>query len=287
VHGDAAARTNGSCGDPRRDAGVPKGFRCPLNAGFLTTACAPYPSRAAANAAVARFRSCADPRARGRLASELFLRHGHLVRRTLRRFCARSRCYPGGCLVEDLVGAAYPVFRRVLEEYDAAAGLDFVGYASQRLYWGLEHVHRRLERERRRASGIAGAAGAFAPSGERPGSDGAPERIEDRLLDRIVTQRLLAALRPEDRWLLTRHVAGYTYEELAPALAATPAALRKRVQRLLARLRRLADPGANGGSPRAAAREATAPRPPALRAKVLLDLSSPAPTSAAARSPRR
>lgn len=192
----------------------------------------PFASHEAANAAVARYRSCRQPEARGRLANDLFLRHLRLVRKTLARFCSRSRCYPGACLVEDLVGETYPLFRRALDEYEPSFGLDFVGFASRRLYWGLERTARSLNRAAR------------LPSRHTLPDPSAPWfATEERALNTLLARQLLARLDAKDAALVAlRYAGGYTCRELADSDGMTAAALRKRLERVRGRLRGFATP---------------------------------------------
>jgi RNA polymerase sigma factor (sigma-70 family) len=156
-------------------------------------------------------------------ATRLYQRHLPLVRKTLSRFCSSSRCYPGGCAIEDLVGESYLAFRQALESYDPTYGVDFLGYVGQRLYWALEHRARHWRRGQ--------SVPLDAPELE------AADREEERLLNRVLARQALAALGAADADLLTAHVAGHTDRELAAAAGISPAAVRKRLERLRRRVR--------------------------------------------------
>ncbi len=95
-------------------------FQCPLRGSCFAPAGLPFPSSHATNEAVTRYKSCDWAPVRRRRADQLYLRHLPLVGKTLARFCQRSRCYPGGCLIEELVGETYPIFRQVLDDYDVS-----------------------------------------------------------------------------------------------------------------------------------------------------------------------
>jgi RNA polymerase sigma factor (sigma-70 family) len=177
---------------------------------------------AAANRAAAQLHACGSPATRERLANRLYERHLPLVRKTLSRFCARSRCYPGGCQVEDLVGESYLAFRQALDRYDPAYGVDFVGYLSQRLYWTLEH---RVRGQWNR------------PVRSHAADVEARDREEERALDRVMAADVLARLEAADADLLMRHAAGYTARELAEGAGVSGAAARKRLERIRRRAR--------------------------------------------------
>ncbi len=202
------------------------GFQCPLSGQCFQTPGLPFPSCQEANEAVARYRSAASVTARRRLANRLFLRHMLLVRKTLARFCWKSECFPGGCLVEELVGESYAIFRQALDDYEPSVGIDFLGYASRRLYWGLEHCARRHERALLRA-----------PPSEMADPPAPRYAEEDRHLDRLLARKLLACLDAGDATLMADHAAGYSCQELARAAGLSHAAVRKRLERLRARLR--------------------------------------------------
>jgi RNA polymerase sigma factor (sigma-70 family) len=145
-----------------------------------------------------------------------------LVRKTLARFCATSQCYPGGCQVEDLVGESYLAFRQALDRYDPAYGVDFVGYMSQRLYWLLEH-RARSQQDRALRFDVGDVA--------------ASDHEEEQALNRIWVEDVLARLDPADADLLVRDAAGHSDKELAAAVGVSPAAVRKRLERLRRRVR--------------------------------------------------
>lgn len=208
-------------------------FLCPLRGACFAAASHPFRSYAAANDAVARYQAAVTDSERYARARSMFRRCLPLVRKTLHRFChpfrAESRCYPGACLPEDLLGETYPLFRRALDEFDPSVGVDFLGYVSRRLYWGLEHRARRTEQARHEATGMD------------PDELSQPAE-ENRLLDRILIDELIARLDPEDADLITRYAAGHSCEELAQWAGISNAAVRKRLQRVRSRLRALAAP---------------------------------------------
>ncbi len=208
------------------------GFTCPLRGPCFSAARSPFSSYDACNRAVSSYLATTAEPQRHRIARELYLRFLPLVRKTLYRFCHRfrpaSRCYSGACLPEELLGDSYLAFLKALDEFDPARGVDFVGYASQRLYWYLEHRARRLERAHRRLE--------ISDRRDHPVS-GSEE--EDRLLDRLVAEQLLARLSPEDRALFRAYASGYRLRELAKENATSEQALRKRLERLRRRLRAL------------------------------------------------
>jgi RNA polymerase sigma factor (sigma-70 family) len=199
-----------------------RGFQCPLRGVCFATA-RPYASVHAANRAASRYHACSCPATRERHATRLYERHLPLVRKTLARFCRTSHCYPGGCAVEDLVGESYLAFRAALDAYDPAYGVDLLGYMSQRLYWALEHRARNLRNGR--------IVRLDAPEDERA------DREENRALSRVLARDVLATLDPADAELLTRHASGHTDRELAAGVGISPAAARKRLERLRRRVR--------------------------------------------------
>ena len=203
-------------------------FQCPLR-----VVCGkPFSSLRAVNGAVSRYKSCRPAAARRHQAGRLYLRHLPLVRKTLARFCPRSRCYPGGCLPEELVGETYPIFLQALEDFEPAVGVDFVGFFSQRLHWRLQHRARRLCRLHHRA-----------PPPQLMEEPAQQHDEEDRVLDRVMAHELLAHLAASDALLMARYAAGHTSAELAESLGISTAAVRKRLERLRARLRTLASAG--------------------------------------------
>ncbi len=101
--------------------------------------------------------------------------------------------------------------------------MDFLGYAAQRLWWGLRHEGRRL-RETLHTE--------LKPDDLPCGED------EAGILDRIVAGKLLAGLSGEDAALLRlRYVEGHSHRELATITDLSQAAVRKRIQRLRDRIR--------------------------------------------------
>ncbi len=207
-------------------------FTCPLRGPCFSAAASPFSSYAACNQAVSSYLAATTEAQRQFIARELYLRFLPLVRKTLHRFCHRfrpaSRCYSGACLPEELLGDTYLAFLEALDHFDPSRGVDFVGYASQRLYWYLEHRARRLERARRQLE--------VSDRRDYPVS-GSEE--EDRALDRLLAHDLLDKLSPEDRTLLRRYAAGYRLCELATQNATSEQALRKRLERIRRRLRAL------------------------------------------------
>ena len=196
-------------------------FECPLRSVCFAGA-RPFSSFRAANRAAARYHACTRPETREQHAARLYQRHLPLVRKTLARFCASSRCYPGGCQIEDLVGESYLAFREALDRYDPAYGVDFVGYLSQRLFWMLEH---RARHQRDRAFRLD--VGAISAS----------DHEEEQALNRVWAEDVLSRLDPADADLLVRDAAGHTDKELAAAVGISPAAVRKRLERLRRRAR--------------------------------------------------
>jgi RNA polymerase sigma factor (sigma-70 family) len=174
------------------------------------------------------------------MACQLYLRHLPLVRKSLLGFCSRSECCPGRCLNEELVGETFPVFLRALHEFNPERGVDFLGYVSQRLSWGMEHAAgRRLRACRREQSG---------DDLEQLPSE---ESAEERGLASVLVAQLLGRLTPEDAWLVEHHYAiGRPSRELAETLGLSDGAIRKRLERLRRRLRDFAS-GTPGVSPRA------------------------------------
>lgn len=207
------------------------GFACPLRGSCLASPLAPFGSYREGNEAVLGYQTAPEAD-RDVRAHELYARHLPLVRKTLHRFCHPfdhgSRCYAGACLPEDLVGETYPLFRAALDRYDAARGVDFVGYASRHLFWGLEHRARGLRRARRDVP-LAQAAAA-----EPPASLGT---VEERLLARVDARSLLGRLGRDDALLLGRAAAGHGSRELGRELGVSGAVIRKRLQRIRRRLR--------------------------------------------------
>jgi RNA polymerase sigma factor (sigma-70 family) len=207
-------------------------FQCPLCSSCYGAHGEPFPSYRAANEAVARYQSCTLAAERRRQADQLYLRYLPLVRKTLARVCLRSRCYPGVCIPEELMGETYPIFQQSLDDYDPSLGVDFVGYVSQRLRWGLQHCARRLEKTQ------------FRSPPPQVAEDPIPGHIEEeRVLDRVMAHDLLSRLGSSDALLIGRYAAGHSCGELAEAFGITSAAVRKRLERLRTRLRALAEAG--------------------------------------------
>lgn len=204
-------------------------FPCPLRGPCLRAARTRFRSFAGANWAVARYQVCAAEDRRDHFAHELFLRYLPLIRKTLARFCAWSRCYRGACLVEDLVGETYPLFRRALDRFRSPVGVDFVGYLTDRLYWGLEHEVRRIK-----GSPVVAETEAWPESGTS-GDE------ECRLHARILSEQLLDCLTAREAALVSDHVSGYTHRELAEAAGVSEVSVRKRLERARRRLREFAN----------------------------------------------
>lgn len=206
------------------------GFCCPLRGPCFPAAATPFPSIEACNRAVARFRAALTSHERHARARWIYRRCLPLVRKTLHRFChpyrPSSRCYPGGCLPEDLIGETYPIFWRTLNAYDPSVGVDFLGYLSWHLFWGLEHRARRLERRHEEMPRVEPAA-----------EEGPQQTAEDRLLDGMLVEDLIGRLEQADAELITRYATGHTCQELAAWAGISNAAVRKRLERLRARLR--------------------------------------------------
>lgn len=204
-------------------------FLCPLRGSCFTAAASPYPSYQACNNAVTRFQNARTPRERHARARAIYLRCLPLVRSTLHRFChpyrPGSRCYPGACLPEDLLGDSYPIFHRALNTWDSTVGVDFLGYVSQRLYWGLEHRARHLDRAR-----------CETPLTELT-ADPAFDAAEDRLLAAVTAEELVNRLDHDNAELLRRYASGYSSEELARWAGISRQAVRKRLERIRKRLR--------------------------------------------------
>ena len=203
------------------------GFECPLRRRCLGGG-TPFGSFHAANRAAGRYHACGCPDTREALAAELYGRFAPLVRKTLARFCGISRCYPGGCVPEDLIGESYLAFHQALERFDPAFGVDFVGYLSQRLYWALEHRVRDLGRR---------LVAQHEPDDVRASEE------EDVALTRVAAAEMFGRVTAVEAELLMQEAAGHTDRELASAAGVTPAAIRKRLERLRRRLRQ----GQRGG----------------------------------------
>lgn len=208
----------------------PLGFQCPLRGACFDSHPAPFASYAACNRAVAQYLESHNPAERRRLAAALYRRFLPLVRKTLHRFChpfrRSSRCYPGACLPEELVGESYLAFRKTLDQFDPNRGIDFVGYASRRLYWHLEHRARQLQQGRN-----------YLEISERRDHPTSAADEEERLLNRLLAQELVAKLTPSEAQLLEQHLAGHPLRELAERNGVSEVALRKRLERLRRKLK--------------------------------------------------
>jgi RNA polymerase sigma factor (sigma-70 family) len=207
---------------PGRSVPAASDFLCPLHRACLDEEQRPRTSIEALNTLVAEYQSCTEPDVRTEHARRLFLRCIPLVRKSLVRFCPFSQCYPGGCLPEELVGHTYVLFVQALDDYRPDNGHDFLGYAAQRLRWGLRHEARRLRK---------------APPAPPPDSDATVsmprEDEETRILDRISTENLLRGMSADNAALLRlRCEDGYSHRELATMTGLSPTAIRKRIQRL-------------------------------------------------------
>jgi RNA polymerase sigma factor (sigma-70 family) len=209
------------------------GFGCPLQGPCFSQATAGFSSYEAANQGVAGYLASATTEERDARAIVLFQGMLPLLRKTLRRFCpparAASRCDPGGCLPEDLVGESYLAFREVLDLYDPTRGVDFVGFATQRLYWNLEHRARPLERS------LAETAGGSLDNLL------ARENEEDLVLRSVVADDLLSRLERADAEILMQDACGYDCKEIAAGAGISATAVRKRIERARGKLRELGE----------------------------------------------
>lgn len=205
-------------------------FDCPLRAECLASGECPFPSCADVNRAVARYKSCRSSTTRRKQAYELYRLHLPLVRKTLARFCRTSECHPGECLAEELVGESYPVFCQLLDDYRPSLGIDFLGFASQRLFWRLSRCAQQLEQ--RIGVPTQSLSDWLTPS----------QPVDERLFDQLHVSQILSRLDPNDADVVTRLAAGYTYRELSDSMGVSGAALRKRVERARARAQTFAEP---------------------------------------------
>ena len=213
---------------PGRSVPAPSGFLCPLHRAGLDEDGLPHMSIRALNVLVAEYQSCTESDIREEHARRLFARCIPLVRKSLVRFCPFSQCHPGACLPEELVGHTYVVFVQALDDYRPDNGHDFLGFAVQRLWWGLRHEARRLRK---------------APPAPPPDSDAnvsmPREDGEARILDRVYIEQLLNGMSEDNAALLRlRFEDGYSHRELATMTGLSPAAVRKRIQRLREGVRR-------------------------------------------------
>ena len=197
------------------------GFECALRRRCLAGG-KPFGSFREANRAAALYHDCGCADTRAAFAARLYGRFAPLVRKTLARFCGVSRCYPGGCLPEDLVGESYLAFQQALERFEPRYGVDFVGYLSKRLYWALEHRVRGLRRR---------LVAQHETTDVRAGEE------EELRLTRVAVTEVLEQVTAAEAELLEREAAGHTDRELAAAAGVTPAAMRKRLERLRRRVR--------------------------------------------------
>jgi len=215
-------------GDKIAELSVPDalGFDCPLHGRCFTPMNDGFDSLPALNEAVVTYQALSAGDAKARRAQHLFGGCLPMIRKSLGRFCPYSRCYPGECLPRELLGETYVIFRRALDAYRPERGLDFLGFVSGRLRWGLRHELRRLRR-----SPPAAANDGLLHTGEVDG-------VEERVLARVWTERLLGELGESDANLLRgRYLRDLSHRELAAANGISRAAAQKRLERLRGRLR--------------------------------------------------
>ena len=209
---------------------APSEFQCPLHRACLSEENRLRLSIEALNALVAEYQSIEESEesdVKQEHARRLFARCIPLVRKSLVRFCPFSKCYPGACLPEELVGHTYVVFVQALDDYRPDNGHDFLGYAAQRLWWSLRHEARRLRK-----------APPAPPSHSEADVSLPPEDAEARILDRVFTEQLLTGMTEDNAALLRlRCEDGYSHRELATMTGLSSSAVRKRVQRLREGLR--------------------------------------------------
>ena len=207
----------------------PEAFLCPLMVECFGPTYKAYSSRVEANAAVQRYHANVCPDVRAQQAATLYLRHLPLVKKVLAKFCPQSECHPGVCLPHELLGDSFPIFQKALDQYDFSYGLDFLGYVNQRLRWGLR---------KRAVAHLRELDEAVPQDGSSEGSGW--EDVEDRLLDRVYARELLSRLEADEAELVRlRYGCGYSSKELAEEKGISPAALRKRFQRLRGRLQEM------------------------------------------------
>ncbi|GMR13562.1 MAG: hypothetical protein BMS9Abin29_1774 [Gemmatimonadota bacterium] len=219
-------------------------FRCPLRAACLARPEAPFETRSEANAAVEHYQACSCPVVKAKHAQNLYARHALLMRKALGCFCPQSACYPGGCLPEELLGDTYPIFLKILDAYRPSFGLDFLGYASQRVRWALQHRARGHDRADKRSR-------EEVQEGDHLHVD-----TEARVLDRVFADKLLGRLPLEDADLLRlKYGLGFSTKELAERFGVSGATLRKRCERARRRLNENENEasGGRGGAPSAEA----------------------------------
>lgn len=212
---------------PGRSVPAASEFLCPLHRACLEEEQRPRISIEELNSLVAAYQSCTESDVREERAHRIFARCIPLVRKSLVRFCPFSQCYPGACLPEELVGHTYVVLVQALDDYRPDRGPDFLGYAVQRLWWGLRHEARRLRK-----------ALPAPPPGSGADMSLPRENEETRILDRVYTEELLAGMSEDHAALLRlRCEDGYSHRELSKMTGLSSVAIRKRIQRLREGLR--------------------------------------------------
>lgn len=200
-------------------------FRCPLRAACFAQPEPPFKTRSEANGAVEHYQTSSCPVAKAKQAEDLYARHALLMRKVLAGFCPQSACYPGGCLPEELLGDTYPIFLKILDEYRPSFGLDFLGYASQRVRWALQHRVRGYDRADKRSMEEVQEGDDFQVD------------TESRVLDRVFADKLLGRLPLEDADLLRlKYGLGFSTKELSERFGVSGATLRKRCERARRRL---------------------------------------------------
>ena len=197
------------------------GFRCPLRAAcFFRVEASTFDTKSEAHAAVEEYQACQCPTVKAGQAEVLYIRHLLLMRKVLGGFCPQSACYPGACLPEELFGETFPIFLKILDEYRPSFGLDFLGYASQRVRFGLQN----------RARGSRRADNRSAE--EALDAEDLQLDMEGRILDRVLVDELLSGLSLDDADLLRlKYAFGHSTKELSERFGLSSAALRKRCER--------------------------------------------------------
>jgi len=208
---------------------LPTAWRCPLTIEpFAMGESRCYPSTSAGNCAISAFRSHEAGTSPGDAVTAIYWGHLGVVRKALRRYCSRSRCHAGACLVEDLVGESFILFHHALSDYDSSKGLDFLGYLSRRLKWGL------AKRIRKASSWYHADRSTLDDAPSLNDSDTSPESAA---INRLTVSAALSRLPAADRQLLeARFVDEVSYAALACHYDTTACALRMRVSRLRARV---------------------------------------------------
>lgn len=202
-------------------------FHCPLRGRCFHSVGTPFASARLLNATVAEFQSSPPGTSKDDQVETLFRRCLPLIAKSLSRFCPYSNCRRGECLPEELLGATYVIFAKALDDYRPSRGLDFLGYATQRLHWGLRHELRRLKK----------AQPAILPPGDDVEASHRGEG-EAQILDRLFLTELLADVGEADAALIgLRYAADHSPAELARMTGLSSSAVRKRIERLRARLR--------------------------------------------------